>query len=136
MKKLVLIILILVGSTALAQEPITINPKGFVWDAVVDSDLAGYKLYISTEQGTGYSVLDTVQIADLADPANPNYNLILENLPDDQYYSVVTAFDKVGNESAFSNEVTFIVDKTPPGTPGGYNCAGGITININILGNQ
>jgi hypothetical protein len=77
--------------------------KGYTltWDANSEPDLAGYKVYISTESGnyeTPAAVLGLVT----------NYQSEL-NVPDDaesDFYWVVTAFDTSGLESDYSNEVT------------------------------
>jgi bacillopeptidase F (M6 metalloprotease family)/subtilisin family serine protease len=65
------------------------------WDANLEPDLAGYKVYRSATSGSGYELL--------AAPAAPT--LVDSNPPQHvTSYYVVTAVDMWGNESAYSNE--------------------------------
>lgn len=73
------------------------------WDAPTTNtdgtdltDLAGYKIYYGTSPGTYDSVIDTGDVT--------TYKIT--DLTPATYYFVVTAYDKGGNESAYSNEVS------------------------------
>lgn len=96
----------------------------FRWDANPETDLAKYKLYQAETAGGPYTKAQVVGegnlvaimlLADLADPANPEYTLT--DVADGQHYWVLTAADLTNNESGFSNEVTTIIDTTPPAPP-------------------
>jgi hypothetical protein len=88
--------LLLMPSTDALAAPITL-----VWDAVSDSDLAGYKIYYGFGSRQ-YSVNMNVG----------NYTTAkLSGLKEAQiYYIAVTAYDKSGHESAYSNEVKYDLD--------------------------
>jgi imidazole glycerol phosphate synthase subunit HisF len=81
---------------------------GFAWDANTEPDLAGYKLYCGTTVGGPYTFVKQMTAAELATS---------NNFGEGRGYCVLTAFDTVGNESGYSNEVTFLVDETPPAAP-------------------
>lgn len=83
----------------------------FIWDASLDSDLAGYRLYQSTVSGE-YDKSKVVAVI----PANLT-TTTLENVQDGKYFWVATAFDTSGNESEYSNEVTATLDTTAPKAP-------------------
>jgi hypothetical protein len=72
------------------------------WDAVTDPNLGGYRVYVGTAPG----VYDQPGVGV---GNNPSHQVVgLRNQT--KYYFAVTAFDFLGNESAFSNEVS----KTTP----------------------
>ena len=95
------------------------------WDANTESNLAGYKMYYSTTRAGGPydgteipgmpSPID-IPLTALSDPANPQVSAT--GLPEGTYYFVVTAYDTVGNESGYSNEVGAQIDWTAPVPPG------------------
>ncbi len=68
------------------------------WDKVMDTDLAGYKLYMGLESGS-YSVQTQIP-----DPEAVSYtvNKLTQNLT---YYFTLTAYDFAGNESEKAIEV-------------------------------
>jgi hypothetical protein len=85
------------------------------WDPNTEPDLGGYKVYYGTSSGTYGVPLNVGNVT--------TYTLV--NLPQGQTYFVsVTAYDKSGNESVYSNEVsgaareptqTYTVTTNPPG---------------------
>ena len=91
------------------------------WDANTEADLAGYYVYYKTGSfGPPYNGTGAVEgnspiqapIANLVDPENPDYTI--HGLSDTQTtYFVLTAYDTGGNESGFSNEVSY--DPPKPG---------------------
>ena len=86
--------------TASAQ-PVTI-----LWDAPLDAVL--YNVYFKVGEGeyskeTSSSTIET--------------EYTFEFNVDGKYSFVVTAEDKYGNESVYSNEVSTVVDTTPPLAP-------------------
>ena len=76
------------------------------WDANTESDLSGYKIYYGTSSGSYDDVVDVGNTTSFS----------INNLVDGTtYFFVVTAFDFSGNESGFSNEVSFTPTQgTPP----------------------
>jgi hypothetical protein len=85
------------------------------WDPVVAPALAGYKLYSGTSSGAYTSTVDvrnvtTYTLTGLTDGAT--------------YFFAVTAYDTVGNESGYSNEVSYTV----PGVPDIAVAGNGATI--------
>lgn len=67
------------------------------WGANTEPDLAGYKLYCGTVSGQ-YTITRTI--------TPPVSIFILADVPPAKYFCRVSAFDKSGNESAKSNEVS------------------------------
>lgn len=93
-------------------------PVSFAWDAVVDTGLAGYRIYMSTTPG----VYDhqTGKVADVTATATTATVTIT---PDDGrvLYFVATAYDASGNESDHSNEISWTVpDNQAPNVPGNF----------------
>lgn len=78
------------------------------WDANTESDLAGYKLYSGASAGGPYALKQTLARVTTTTVAG---------LPDGTHYFVLTAFDTVGNESGYSNEVNKAFDTLPPLAP-------------------
>ncbi len=124
MKKLILTLLavLLLAGTAFAAN------VTFRWDANTETDLAKYKLYQAGTAGGPYikaqvvgegNLVAIVLLANLPDPANPEYTLT--GVADGRHYWVLTAADLSNNESGFSNEVTTVIDSTPPAPPGGLS---------------
>lgn len=70
----------------------------FSWDSSPNSQTAGYKIYYNVDS-LGYPYLNIVDVG-----TTTNYNLT--NLSqNDKYYVVITAYDNLGNESWYSDEV-------------------------------
>jgi pectate lyase len=70
------------------------------WNNNTEGDLAGYNVYRSTTQGSGYAKLNDSNLV-----SDPNYTD--NNLPHNTtYYYVVRAVDTSSNESNSSNEVS------------------------------
>lgn len=105
------------------------------WDPNTEHDLAGYRIYYKTGSGgvpyngKGLDQGDSpilLKLTDL-DPPAPWVELtgLKENI---RYFFVGTAFNRAGDESGYSNEVSFRVDgaaddgpATPPGDPAGMH---------------
>ncbi len=73
------------------------------WDNNGETDLAGYNVYRSTTQGSGYSKLNTSLITD----SNYIDSSVVNGTP---YYYVVTAVDSASSESGYSNEANATPD--------------------------
>ncbi len=115
MRRLFTIIILL--SFCISFSPVSAAERVFVWDAVTDPGLAGYRLYRSSVSGQYTIGTDWVAEAP-AGTETITYNV----KPDGAYYFVVTAIDTAKNESGASNEVSTIVDDTPPAPPSGLRC--------------
>jgi hypothetical protein len=97
----------------------------FAWNPNSESDLDGYSVYQSIgSKGPPYELIGELYLDELADPDNPE--VTLTQLQEDvNYYFVVTAYDKAGNESQFSNEICLkiedssIIDCAPAIASGG-----------------
>jgi hypothetical protein len=124
-------IILLVSSYSFAQEPIRINPTGLSWDKVIDNDLAGYKIHYGNETGN-YKAHLKLPLSDIVDTENPTFDINYVVATDGHYYYAVTAYDEVGNESGYSNEVNFTIDKSSPETVKNLRTIGGITITVSI----
>lgn len=76
------------------------------WQANTEDDLAGYRIYYGTTAGNYPNAIDAGNVT--------QYNVTgLEE--GTTYYFVVTAYDNSNNESAYSTQVTYLVeDVTPP----------------------
>jgi bacillopeptidase F (M6 metalloprotease family) len=70
---------------------------GLSWEPVSAGDLAHYTVYRSGQPGTGYAVLNTAENANFVDSGV---------LAGTTYYYVVTASDRYGHESGYSNEAS------------------------------
>jgi fibronectin type 3 domain-containing protein len=81
-------------------------------DVVTASDLAGYRIYQSATSGQYNRT--TGKVCDIAAGTT---SCTVAGLADGVYYFVATAYDKAGNESTYSNEITVSLDSTPPASP-------------------
>lgn len=105
---------VLFALSAFAQ-PVQVNTASkLLWDAPADTDLASYQVFYSTTAGT-YDLENPVGEVEAAIAEF----LILDGNPVEgtTYYAVVRAVDAAGNVSPLSNEVSFVMDSTAPGTP-------------------
>lgn len=105
---LIFLVALLTGAPAWAI------PLNFTWEAPTQNtdgspytDQGGFKFYRGTKSGVyGAPVklgLTTTYIVNVSTPGT--------------YFYAVTAFDSSGNESAYSNEVSFSVDSVAPKAP-------------------
>jgi fibronectin type 3 domain-containing protein len=76
------------------------NTATLVWDAVMNSNLAGYRIYYGTSAGTYDQPLGLgLEVGNVA-------TFTVTGLSSGKrYYFAATAVDVANNESAFSNEV-------------------------------
>ncbi len=70
------------------------------WDANTEPDHAGHKLYYGTSSGIYTAQIDTGNVTTFTVPD-------LNNNP--TYYFAATAYDEAGNESAYSEEISYTV---------------------------
>ena len=123
MKRIALALAILfIAATASAA---TVELK-FAWDRNTETDLAGYRLYMSGTSGsyvkgvTSPNFLTGITVT--LPSVHPNEVLRQISGTDGQkIYFVLTAYDTTGNESGFSNEVSYTIpDTTAPQPPKGF----------------
>ncbi|MEK7657790.1 MAG: fibronectin type III domain-containing protein [Patescibacteria group bacterium] len=115
-KKLIIpaaIILILVAVVVFFDFVVKLTkPSGnanLSWNANMESDLAGYKIYYGTSPRTGDcppgGYLKNLDAGKTATPDKPSYKV--ENLKENKtYYFSITSYDVSGNESCFSPEMS------------------------------
>jgi len=106
---MVLAILLIAVSTAQAAQ-VTL-----AWDPNTEKDLAGYRIYMS---GTSARYDKAAQKA--ADIPAGTEQVTIDVQPEDgrTVYFVATAYDQAGNESGFSNEISWTVpDHQAPAEP-------------------
>ena len=97
----------------------------FGWDKNTESDLAGYRLYFSSTAGSyvkGETSPNFMMHILVAPPLHPNIATRQITAADGaKVYFVLTAYDLSGNESGFSNEVSYTFrDSTAPAPPKGF----------------
>ena len=121
MKKLLFALLFVLAfgvSTALADSRVT-----FEWDANIEADLAGYRIYQANESG-GHVFDPNLAVATVS--AGTETATI--QLLDGTYYWVLVSYDTSGNESGPTAEVTETLDSEAPAVPTGWK----VTIIIRI----
>jgi hypothetical protein len=87
------------------------------WDASVSPEVTGYNIYVGNSSGT-YGAPITI---------GNQTTYTVTGLTSGTYYIVATAFDALGNESAFSNEVSQVIAASAP------NCDLNGDASINVL---
>jgi hypothetical protein len=87
-----------VGVTLTVRAPTT-SSATLTWTPNTDADLAGYKIYLATASGAYGAALATI-------PAGTASYQATGLSANTTYFFVITAYDSVGNESLFSNEVS------------------------------
>lgn len=98
------------GASVAQAATTTVN---LAWDAVPDPGLAGYRIY----QGTNCTAI-TLPATPVKTVTAPTTTTSITGLADGAYAWKATAFDSAGNESGFSNCVTFQADTIAPAAPG------------------
>ena len=78
----------------------------FSWLPNTEANLAGYKIHYGTSSGNYTTVID----AGLPDPVDSRVHATVDNLTEgNTYYFAAMAYDSNGNESDFSQEVSYTV---------------------------
>ncbi len=97
------------------------------WDRNTDVQVVGYKVYYGTSSG---------QYTASADAGNATSLAISGLTAGTTYYFAATDYDSNGNESAFSNEITYAVPSVPssPSSAGGGSSGGGCFIATAAFG--
>lgn len=118
MKRLFLILMLVAALFIIPKAAMAGFEITFVWNANVESDLAGYKIYQS-EVSNSYpgDAVGTVPVG--------TETITLSIPADGTYYWILTAYDVSNNESAkelsYGAEVTAILDSIAPGAPTGVS---------------
>jgi len=94
-------ILILLHSFIISSMAMNSNNVIISWNKNSESDLSGYKIFRGEESGTYYDSVD------IGNNTQFHWNNLTPNVT---YYFAVTAYDKSGNESPFSDEVILFID--------------------------
>ena len=128
---IITLILVLASVFAFGQDAIKVNPSGLSWDKAVDNDLSGYKIYWGNSTRDYQSKIN-LPLSGFTDKENPTFDIDYSTAKDGHYYYAVTAYDEVHNESGYSNEVDFIIDKSSPENIKNLRTIGGLTIVINV----
>jgi hypothetical protein len=93
------------------------KPCTFFWNANTEADLEGYRFYVKQVNGTYGPPLDIKQPQSAI--GVEQFKASFGSLSPGNYVAAVSAYDKAGNESGKSNEVTFtfVVPDLPPAVP-------------------
>ncbi len=103
------------------------------WDANKETDISGYKVYMSNKAGSHIKGQFLKEVPLVFDKINGTIithptSVIIEIVTEGTYYFVLTAYDKCGNESSFSEEVSLLWDDTAPVKPTGLKAIWNIVI--------
>jgi len=98
------IIAILVLSSIFVSAPVLASSVVVSWSKNLETDLVGYKIYRST---VSKKYTKGMPIGIVTAPTFTDSSVSQRTT----YYYVVTAFDKFGNESPFSNEVVITIKR-------------------------
>jgi hypothetical protein len=93
------------------------QPVYLKWDANVEPDLVGYRVY-QAQAALGYTDVYVKEIE------APTTTVKIETVVEGDNYFVVTAVDQAGNESGYSNEVKVVMDVGVPSPPKNNGCSG------------
>lgn len=124
MKKFLILLLVL----ALFSPLYAAVPNTFEWDAPTTNangtplnDLAGFKIHCGSAAGT-YNTTKDVGILNATATGGQHVTIPVNQVltQDGNYYCVVTAYDTVGNESGYSNEINFTINLQSPNVPSNF----------------
>lgn len=107
---LALVILLLSLSFVHADEPMQVK---LAWDPSTSVDVVGVRLYKTTIPGQYTYGADHCAVDIPVGIETGTITIVGDGL----YYFVATAYDASGNESGSSNEVSQLIDTTPPDSP-------------------
>lgn len=85
--------------------PAALSAVTLAWDPSTSPDIGGYRLYYGTNSRT-YNVA--------IDVGNVTTNTVTTLATNVLYFFSVTAYNTVGLESDFSNEISYMIDTVPP----------------------
>src|SRR3990167_8212526 len=123
MKWLISIIsVILMASLAVAA-----NKTLFYWtppttnvDGTPLTDLSGYKVYCGNSTGNYTIAKDTrMQLPKVSGEVEYLISNVIPAAGDKQWFCALAAYDDAGNESGYSNEISFFLDAVQPDVPTG-----------------
>lgn len=110
----VFLILFLLTTVALGQapgqEPVpTFSRVTFAWDPSTDTNIAGYRLHFGPAS-RNYTITIDCGFTTL-------YRVVDVLLPGETYFVAVTAYNTLGLESDYSNEISVLVKQYNPSGP-------------------
>jgi len=105
----------------LASSGYTAVDKTFMFDANTESDLAGYRIYMSSESGVyTYGEFSSDKIVEIYRGPNPGgTEEVTVHVPNGTWYFVATAFDTEGLESGRSKIELTVTTNPEEGNPPG-----------------
>lgn len=106
MKKLFYVVCLVLGLSLVCWAG---SPVSFRWDPNTESDLVGYRLY-QTDTSGEYTLGEGNAVAII--PSGTN-TVTITDVPDGEWWWVLTAYDLGNLESGPSNEVTDVLDTAP-----------------------
>jgi hypothetical protein len=96
-------------------------------DTQAGSDFAGWKLYRAETSGGPWTLLATINYSGTPAAAYTTTQSMTSPIGEEKtWYFVLTAFDRSGNETTYSNEALARVDFKPPGVPSQFT----VTIRV------
>lgn len=107
----------LVGSPVMAQSKnVTLT---FEWEQTISADFYGWKMWYSFAPGGPYIQLGSDIVYDGTPAAiyTCDETITADDGAETTFYFVVSAADISGNESGYSNEVSYLADFLPPNVP-------------------
>jgi hypothetical protein len=111
---LVILFIGVIASNALAAE------ATLAWDPNTESDLAGYRVHYGTDSGS-YTVHTDVH--------NVTTYTVTGLIAGQTYYFAASAYDSSGNESGYSNQVSYSVPQSPQNQAPTANAGSDQTVN-------
>lgn len=119
--------ILLFAGSALATGPLVPAKGVYCWMPNAETDLAGYRLYI-TNPANVVTVIDAGKITAAPVPPTPKQacpagtvGILRDQMgqPDGQYSMALLAYDTAGNESGKAVDFPFVLDGTAPIVPSG-----------------
>lgn len=109
-KSILFTLLFLLFTTPLFAAQVTLS-----WNPNKESDLAGYKVYYGNPSRSYSTTVDV---------GNVTSYIVTGLIEGDTYFFAATAYDLTGNESGYSNEVSYDVPDVAPAPPTGLKLSG------------
>ena len=107
-KRIILLSIVFLMFSTLCFSTPGVRQWRLTWSPNIEQDLAGYKLYYGSKPGA-YGIP--------VDVGNVTQYIITGTVPTNSYLAL-TAYDRSGNESNYSEELFFDKDQAAPAVPG------------------
>jgi hypothetical protein len=105
MRKVVIVLAMIFFLAGMAYAARVTTVK-LAWTASTSTQVTGYKIYYGAATGQYTVVTDAKNVLTYS----------FQNLPAGNYFFAATAYDQYGNESGFSNEVSWVSEVLAPPT--------------------